>query len=103
MIELVLQCACGHINETVFILCTVCVSSHRAFLVAKLYFAFAIFALFVLQFYVPMDFLEPPLNRIINRLKERYYLVYRFPEHHNRLNTVLLLIFRTLVVLVIGM
>ena len=103
MTELVLQCACGHVNETIFKLRTVCVSSHRAFLVAKLYFAYAIFASFMLQFYVPMDFLEPPLNRIINRLKERHYLVYRFPAHHNWLNTVLLLVFRTLVILVIGM
>lgn len=91
------------INKIIFILHTVCASFYRAFLVAKLYFAYAIFASFMLQFYVPMDFLEPPLNRIINMLKERYLLVYRFPEHHNILNTVLLLVFRTLIVLVIGM
>ena len=80
---------------------------YRFFLIAKLYYAYAIFVTFLLQFYVPMDFLEPPLNRAINRMKERFcvQLEYRFPEKnkfHNTLNDVLFLVFKTLIVLVIG-
>lgn len=77
---------------------------YRFFLVAKLYYAYAIFATFLLQFYVPMDFLEPPLNRAINKLKERFcgQLVFQFPDYHKILNTAFLLVFRTLIVLIIG-
>ena len=79
---------------------------YRFFLIAKLYYAYAIFVTFLLQFYVPMDFLEPPLNRAINRMKKWLCvqkLEYRSPDHYKILNTALLLVFRTVIVLVIGM
>ncbi len=74
----------------------------RAFLIAKLFYAYAIFASFMLQFYVPMDFLEPPVTKGIDWLKEKFYLVYRYPNHHQLLNTALLLVFRTSLVLLVG-
>ena len=44
-------------------LCTCNLSSlpHRLYHVAQLYIAFVIFLSIALQFYVPMDFIEPPI------------------------------------------
>ncbi len=78
------------------------VSFYRAFLIAKMFYVYAVFASFMLQFYVPMDFLEPPVNRAINYLKEKCLLVYRLPQHHEQLNTFLLMLFRATIVLIIG-
>ncbi len=78
------------------------VFTYRAFLIAKLFYAYAVFASFMLQFYVPMDFLEPFVNKGINWFKEKFFLVYRLPGRHQQMDTVVLLGFRTLLVLVIG-
>ena len=37
--------------------------SCRVYHIVKLYFSYAIFVTLLVQFYVPMDFLEPPLIR----------------------------------------
>ncbi|XP_064404881.1 proton-coupled amino acid transporter 1-like [Halichondria panicea] len=79
------------------------VGASIAFLIAKLFYAYAIFASFMLQFYVPMDFLEPPVTKGIDWLKEKFYLVYRYPNHHQLLNTALLLVFRTSLVLLVAL
>ena len=42
------------------------VFTFRVFHVSKLLFCFAIFVTYMLCFYVPMDFLEPPLLRWLN-------------------------------------
>jgi proton-coupled amino acid transporter len=66
------------------------------FSLAKLYYAYAIFAGYLVQFYVPMDFLEGPLY---TRLRLRA-LEYRFPRHSHRVFPSFQLGFRLLVVLV---
>lgn len=98
---------CSLIDTIVYLLfkvsfINVVLPKFRAFLIAKLFYAYAVFASFMLQFYVPMDFLEPLVTKAINWCKEKLYLIYRLPNHHQIVNTVVLLIFRTLIVLLIG-
>lgn len=68
------------------------------FLVAKLLLIYNAFASYLLQFYVPLDFLEPPLYK---KLKLDY-LTYKFPKYHNWIKTAVQLGFRTLLVLFTG-
>ena len=68
------------------------------FLLAKLLFAIATFASFVLQFYVPMDFIEPPLYEKMRLGKLMYY----FPRHHDKLKLLIQISFRTTLVLLTG-
>ena len=70
----------------------------RVFIIVKLYFTYAIFASFALQFYVPMDFLEPPF---FSRLKLDK-LTYYFPRFHNQVKLAIQLAFRTFLVVLIG-
>lgn len=58
----------------------------------------------MLQFYVPMDFLEPSIIKGIGWFKEKFLLVmlYRYPAHHRKIDTAVQLLFRTLIVLFIG-
>ena len=67
--------------------------SNRLFLIVKLYYAYAIFATYMVQFYVPMDFLEPPLIETVHCL---------FPHHHARIECPVKIIFRTFVVAITG-
>lgn len=59
----------------------------------KLYYSYAIFATYMVQFYVPMDFLEPPLYN---------HLLFRFPRHHAKLQFLIQIVFRTVMVAVTG-
>ena len=68
------------------------------FLVAKLLYSYATLASFPLQFYVPMDFLEPP---IYEKMKLGQ-LMYYFPRHHNKVKIIVQLVFRTSIVLLTG-
>ena len=68
------------------------------FLLAKLLFAIATLASFVLQFYVPMDFLEPPLYEMMKLGRLMYY----FPRHHEKLKLLVQIGFRTSLVLLTG-
>ncbi|CAI8033134.1 Proton-coupled amino acid transporter 1 [Geodia barretti] len=66
------------------------------FSLAKLYYAYAIFAGYLLQFYVPMDFLEVPLY---SRLR-LHHLEYRFPHRRNWVFSTFQILFRLTVVLI---
>ena len=67
--------------------------SNRLFLIVKLYYAYAIFATYMVQFYVPMDFLEPPLIKTVHCL---------FPHRHARIQYPVRIIFRTFMVAITG-
>ena len=71
---------------------------YRLFNIVKLYYAYAIFASFMLQFYVPMDFLEPPLYKKLQLDK----LMYRYPNHHSKIKLSVQLSFRTALVILTG-
>ena len=71
---------------------------HSFFNIAKLFYSYAILSSFLLQFYVPMDFLEPPLYDKM-RLDQ---LMYYFPRHHNKVRFFVQILFRTLLVLFTG-
>ena len=71
---------------------------HRLFLLTKLLFAYSVFSSFLVQFYVPMDFLEPYVYQIVRT----NYLVYKYPRHHEAIKTAIQLTFRTILVLVTG-
>jgi proton-coupled amino acid transporter len=66
------------------------------FSLAKLYYAYAIFAGYLVQFYVPMDFLEVPLY---SRLR-LHHLEYRFPHRRHWVFAIFQLLFRLIVVLI---
>ena len=70
----------------------------RIFIITKFFYAYAIFASFLLQFYVPMDFLEPAFyGRIkVDRLE------HRFPRHHKKLAHLIQMLFRSVIVILIG-
>lgn len=52
----------------------------------------------MLQFYVPMDFLEPGLLELIKADRLSYY----FPRRHTQLMSLIQLVFRTALVLITG-
>ena len=58
----------------------------RVYHIAKLYFSYAIFVTYLVQFYVPMDFLEAPL-------------IAQLGVKHEHLK---LMIFRTILVIITG-
>ena len=66
---------------------TITIYKHSVYVIAKIFFAYATLASFLLQFYVPMDFLEPP---ILERMKS------------DSIKLPMRLLFRTLTVLFIG-
>ena len=68
------------------------------FLLAKLLFAYATLASFLLQFYVPMDFLEPPLYEKMKLGQLMYY----FPRHHGKVKLLVQICFRTSLVVLTG-
>ena len=70
----------------------------RFFYLAKLYYAYAIFAGYLIQFYVPMDFLETPLYSGL-RL---HTLEYRYPRLGRRAFFAFQTVFRVLVVAITG-
>ena len=72
--------------------------THSFFSLAKLYYAYAIFAGYLVQFYVPMDFLEVPLY---SRLR-LHRLEYRYPHRRRWIFFSFQTIFRLLVVLITG-
>lgn len=64
---------------------------YSLFLMTKMLFAYSVFATYLLQFYVPLDFLEPPLYKRID-LNNRPGIV----------QTLIQLGFRTFIVLITG-
>ena len=70
----------------------------RIFVIVKLCFIYTIFASYLLQFYVLMDFLEPPLLDLIRA----YPLEYYYPRRHELIKTVIRMAFRTILVLITG-
>jgi proton-coupled amino acid transporter len=66
------------------------------FYLAKLYYAYAIFASYLVQFYVPMNFLEVPL---FSRLRLQT-LEYKFPRHGHRVFPLFQTVFRLVVVII---
>ena len=62
----------------------------RVYHITKLYFSYAIFVTYLVQFYVPMDFLEPPLTVLMGRACGKKY------EYHK------LTAFRTIIVIITG-
>ena len=70
--------------------------ARAVFLIVKFYYSYAIFASFLIQFYVPMDFLEPPLNKLMRMNKLQYY----FPRHHNKIRVGVENCFRALLVMI---
>ena len=73
----------------------------RVFLIVRLLYAYIIFASFLLQFYVPMDFLEPPFLRLLSRLPFNWWKLC-YLRHQDKLDTLFQTIFRTVIVLIIG-
>ena len=75
------------------------VAFHRLFLLVKLFFSYIIFVAFMLQFYVPMDFLEPI---VYHKLLKVDHLTYRFPRCHGFIQGLIQNGFRVVIVLLIG-
>ena len=72
--------------------------SLSVFLLTKSLFAYSIFMSYLLQFYVPMDFLEPIVFKFL-RLEK---LFSRFPSHRSVLVTIAQIGLRTVLVLLTG-
>lgn len=66
------------------------------FLLTKLFYSYAIFATYMVQFYVPMDFMEPVLHKCLNLHK----LKNRFPTHHSAIKMAAENAFRAVVVMI---
>ena len=64
--------------------------TYSMYIIAKIFFAYATLASFLLQFYVPMDFLEPPILERLN------------PKSRNDVKFLVQILFRSTVVLFIG-
>ena len=77
-------------------LCALCNDHYRLFMIARIFYSYVIFATFLLQFYVPMDFMEPPVNKGIEQLKEKFHW------KSDNVNVIVLSAFRTVIVLLIG-
>ena len=60
------------------------------YIIAKIFFAYATLASFLLQFYVPMDFLEPPILERLN------------PKSRKDVKFLIQILFRSTIVLFIG-
>lgn len=67
------------------------------FSLAKLYYAYAVFAGYLVQFYVPMDFLEVP---IYSKLKICNKLEYKYPHRRQWFFFSFQIVFRTIIVLI---
>ena len=72
--------------------------SYSMYIIAKIFFAYATLASFLLQFYVPMDFLEPPLYEKMKLGQLMYY----FPRHHGKVKLLVQICFRTSLVVLTG-
>ena len=72
----------------------------RVFLLTKILFAYSIFISYLLQFYVPLDFLEPHLFKAI-RL-ERFKNKFASGTERKVIHTVAQLALRTVIVLMTG-
>ena len=75
-----------------------CLPPSSFFSLTKLYYSYSVFAGILLQFYVPMDFLESPVYRKL-RLN---LLEQRWPQLEKHLFLIFQLLFRTLAMLVTG-
>jgi len=73
------------------------IGAQVVFLIVKLYYAFVIFATYFVQFYVPMDFLEPPLY---DYLKSTLNLCSLFDHHRGKILYVSRIVFRTTMVII---
>ena len=82
---------CKIVSRIVPLLLMYCPFMYSLFLMTKMLFAYSVFATYLLQFYVPLDFLEPPLYKRIN-LNNRPHIV----------QTLIQLGFRTFIVLITG-
>jgi proton-coupled amino acid transporter len=76
------------------------IAAKTVFIIAVLYYGYAIFASFMLQFYVPMDFLEVPFFKLIRMERVIDYLFYSRPHWHGPVKWTLHTLFRTTLVLV---
>ncbi len=65
----------------------------------RLFFSYIILVSFMLQFYVPMDFLEPV---VYNKVLKLDHLTYRFPRYHGVVKMLAQSVFRVILVLLIG-
>jgi len=66
----------------------------------KLFSSYVVYTAFMIQFYVPMEFLEPI---VYDRILKVDHLTYRFPRYHWLFKTLIQGVFRVVVVLLIGM
>jgi proton-coupled amino acid transporter len=68
------------------------------FLMTKILFGYSIFISYLLQFYVPMDFIEPQISNLLKLDK----LEYKFPSFHKVLKMLVKCGFRTAIVFIIA-
>lgn len=78
-------------------------SMYRVFIIVVLYYGYVVFASFMLQFYVPMDFLEIPFFKLIRLDSKIDRLSYSHPHLHGPAKWIAHTIFRTTIVLITGM
>ena len=74
----------------------------RVFVIVVFYYGYVTFASFMIQFYVPMDFLETPFFKLIQLEPFVDFLLYSRPHLHGPVNWILRTAFRTIIVLIIG-
>ncbi|CAI8057910.1 Proton-coupled amino acid transporter 1 [Geodia barretti] len=79
------------------------VAANTIFTIVVLYYAYAIFASYMLQFYVPMDFLEIPFFRLIRAESYIDRLFYSHPRLHTPVKWILRTVFRTVIVSITGL
>lgn len=75
---------------------------YRVFIIVQLYYAYVIFASYMLQFYVPMDFLEIPFFKLIRLEHHIDKLMYYRPQLHGPAYWLAQIVFRTILVSVTG-
>ena len=68
------------------------------FTLAKLSIVFATFAVYMVQFYVPLDFMEP----VISKKLKLDSLTYRFPNSHHLIQNFIFCTGRTVLVIMTG-
>ena len=67
-------------------------------MLAKLGIGVAIFITYMIMFYVPMDFLEPYVYKLI----KLDMLTYHYPRHYNMIQSLVQVMFRSSLVLMTG-
>ncbi len=67
-------------------------------MLAKLGIGVAVFITYMVMFYVPLDFLEPYVYKII----KLDTFTYKYPRYFNVIQTLVQIVFRTFLVLITG-